>query len=315
MRRDDAILVTGGIGFLGRHVVDAVETVGMRPLVLGLEAAQDCDQSIQVDLSQEVPDLSSVNLKAVFHVAGLAHLVPRDQTQSDRFFEVNVGGTENLLLGLERSAEMPDALVLVSTVAVYGVERGELLGEETPRNANDPYGLSKRQQEDLVLEWGERLGVRIGIVRLPLVAGRGAPGNLGAMVRALKAGRYPGIGAGDARRSMVLAGDVAGVLLKIADVGGIFHLTDGFHPSFRELEDALCQALGRKPPRRIPLNVAHFMAWGGDSIQMITGRPMPFTSRRLEKMTSNLTFSDDKARKILEWSPRAVVDLAEEIVA
>lgn len=309
------VLVTGGLGFLGRHVVTAVREAGGTPVVLDVAGAGKGASTIQADLVEGVPNLASISPKMVFHLAGLAHIVPRDQAQSDRFFEVNVRGTENLLKGLEGCSELPEALVLVSTVAVYGVDQAVLLTEESPRAATDPYGMSKRQQEDLILEWGERRGVRIGVVRLPLVAGRGAPGNLGAMVWALRAGRYPGIGPGGARRSMVLADDVARALGKVAEIGGVYHLTDGCHPSFRELEDALCGAMGRRPPLRIPMAVAQVLAWGGDAMQTLPGRSMPFSTRALEKMTSTLTFSDAKARKTFGWSPGAVVDAAGEIVA
>lgn len=309
------ILITGGLGFLGRQVVTAIRESGGTPVVLDVAGDGKGENTIQLDLAVGVLNLASMSPIAVFHLAGLAHVVPRDPAQSARFFEVNVRGTENLLQGLEACAELPEALVLVSTVAVYGVDRGELLTEETPREATDPYGMSKRQQEDLVLEWGEQRGVRVGVVRLPLVAGRGAPGNLGAMVRALRTGRYPGIGPGDARRSMVLASDVALGLPKVAEIGGVYHLTDGCHPSFRELEDALCGALGRNTPRRIPMAVARMMAWGGDAMQSLSGRSMPFSTRTLEKMTSTLTFSDAKARLAFGWLPGAVVEAAREIVA
>jgi nucleoside-diphosphate-sugar epimerase len=204
--------------------------------------------------------------------------------------------------------------VFVSTVAVYGLECGSGLDEGTPRRATDPYGESKKTAEDLILEWGEKNGVTVGIVRLPLAAGAGAPGNLGAMVAALRNGRYLGVGGGDARRSIVLARDVARILPCVAEVGGVYHLTDGHHPSFRELEDALCEALGRPSPKRLPLPVARAAALAGDVAGGI-GLKAPFSSRAMRKMTSTLTFSDEKARTALNWQPARVVDAAAELVA
>jgi len=267
-----------------------------------------------VDLAREVPDFSSQKIAGVLHLAGRAHRSPRSQEEAQEFFRVNADGTRNLLLGLDRSREAPENLVFVSTVAVYGVTGGEGLDEDTPRRATDPYGESKRRAEDLVAEWGRRRGVRIGIVRLPLVAGARAPGNLGAMIRAMGKGYYFGVGDGNARRSMVLARDVAEALFKVAAVGGVFHLTDGRHPSFRELEDGLSHELGRRPPLRIPIGCARAMAVAGDVLGGVLRRQMPFSSRRLAKMTSTLTFSDRRARDTFGWAPKPVLSNLSELV-
>jgi len=313
MNEISPVLVTGGAGFLGGFVLDALRESGDKPIVLDHPGTAGDEEVLRTDLVEGPPDLGGLRPRAVMHLAGLAHVVPRGEGTGSRFYEVNVGGTKNLLLGLEQAGALPEALVFVSTVAVYGVEGGEALDEDAPRKAVDPYGESKRQAEDLLVEWGERKGVRIGIVRLPLVAGRGAPGNLGAMVSALRRGRYLGIGRGDARRSMVLAADVARTLPKVAASGGIFHLTDGHHPSFVELEDALCRALGRTPPRRLPLAAARVLAAAGDAAGTV-GLGAPFSSRTLKKMTSTLTFSDERARRELGWRPSRVIDAAETLV-
>ena len=313
MNENSPVLVTGGAGFLGGFVADALRESGEEPIILDRGGVAEDEKFLRANLVEGPPDLGGLRPRIVMHLAGLAHGVPRGEAAGRRFYEVNVGGTKNLLLGLEQAGELPGALVFVSTVAVYGVEEGEALDEDTPRKAVDPYGESKRQAEDLLVEWGERVGVRIGIVRLPLVAGRGAPGNLGAMVSALRRGRYLGIGRGDARRSMVLAADVARMLLKVAARGGVFHLTDGHHPSFRELEDSLCRALERTPPRRLPLAAARVLAVAGDAAGNL-GLGSPFSSRTLKKMTSTLTFSDERARRELGWRPSRVVDAAEMLV-
>ena len=252
--------------------------------------------------------------EVVYHLAGLAHRVPRSKLEEERFYRVNVQGTQNLLAGLEESGQLPRSLVLISTVAVYGRESGTDLDESTPRGAVEPYGESKRQAEDLVLQWGERHGVRTGIVRLPLVAGRNPPGNLGAMLRALRQGRYLGVGDGNARRRLVLADDVVSALPRLAERGGVYHLTDGYHPSFAELETALCRALGRGSPRRVPMAVARLAGRLGDALNLIARGRSPISSPRVRKMTSTLTFPDETARRELNWAPSRVLDQPEAIV-
>lgn len=304
-------IVTGGLGFLGRHVVEALATEGWEACVVDCRAGADV---VETDLAREIPTLPPGHWDVVFHLAGLAHRVPRSDEAGLAFFDVNQRGTVHLLEGLERAGLGVGAVVLVSTVAVYGRESGELLDEDTPRLAQDPYGASKREAEDAVTEWCARRGLPAGIVRLPLVAGPIPPGNLGAMVRALRRGRYLGIGDGSARRSMVLASDVAGALPRVAEKGGVYHLTDGQHPSFRELERALCGAMGRAEPRRIPHRLAAAGGRLGDAVGAVLRRDVPLNSRVVSKMTSTLTFSDTRARRELGWSPQPVTSAAAQIV-
>lgn len=302
-------LVTGACGFLGRIVSSELESRGNevdrldRSNTPGIRGA---------DLVAGPPDLARTGYDSVFHLAGKAHVVPRTSDERQQFFDVNVRGTTNLLAALDRLGQVPRSFVLVSTVAVYGRDVGEGLSEDTSRDATDPYGLSKRQAEDLVLDWGQKNGVIIGVVRLPLVAGPGAPGNLGAMIHAIRRGRYAGIGDGSARRSIVSAGDAAAVLPTVADIGGIYHLTDGEHPSFAEIEAAIARALNRPMPRRVPLSVARVGAAVGDAIVRMMGKQFPLTSRSLGKMTSTLTFDDTRARAQLDWAPNPVLDSAQE---
>ncbi|WP_063815897.1 NAD-dependent epimerase/dehydratase family protein [Sorangium cellulosum] len=315
-------LVTGGTGFVGARVVEALLRRGDRVTVLGRKPAGAAGAGegaapafVRGDLESTALDLGGEPYQVVYHVAGLAHVVPRTDADRRRFHDVNVKGTERLLEALGRDRQLPEAFVLVSTVAVYGADEGRSLDEDTPRRAADPYGVSKREAEDVVLAWGRERGVRTAIARLPLVAGGGAPGNLGAMVRALRRKRYLGVGDGAAQRSMVMARDVAEILPKMAETGGTYNLTDGHHPTFAELEAVLAGALRQPVPLRLPMWLADLGATVGDRLQQLLGRPIPLNHRTLGKMTSTLTFDDRRAREALGWRPSRVVDCAAELVA
>lgn len=292
-------LITGGTGFIGRAAVSHMRALGWDVDVISTTAGPGV---LPANLADGPPPLPHRRYHAVFHIAGRAHVVSRTRADEKLFFSINTEGTKNLLAALERQEDLPDAFVLVSTVAVYGRVGGELLNEDTPREATDAYGLSKRRSEDAVLEWGESNRIRVGVVRLPLVTGAGAPGNLRAMIGAMRRRRYAGIGDGAARRSVVDVGDVVRALEKVAAAGGIYHLTDGYHPSFSEIEAAIAHALDRPLPHRIPVTVAKLAAVAGDVIERTGVRP-PLTTRTLEKMTTTLTFDDSRARKCLGWAP------------
>jgi nucleoside-diphosphate-sugar epimerase len=291
-------LLTGGSGFLGWYVREALSAKGRTTVELTRSA---------FDLEGDGTPSLDGSFDEIYHVAGLAHRVPRTDEERERFFRVNRDGTQRLLDAIDGCSRPPEAFVLVSTVAVYGVETGTGLDEATPRHAADPYGASKREAEDLVTGWCADRKIRCGIVRLPLVVGSGAPGNLLAMARAMQSGKYFGIGDGGARRSMVAASDVAAILPVVAERPGAYHLTDGRHPSFAEVEAAIARGLGIRNPMRIPFGIARTGARACDGLEAVLGRNLPFSSRVFTKMTSTLTFSDDRARKTLGWSPSAAV--------
>jgi nucleoside-diphosphate-sugar epimerase len=305
------VLVTGATGFLGRYVVRELTASG-RTVVTTSRHPEPPPNSIRWDLSEESPGKLPGAFDEVYHVAGLAHVVPGNARERERFFDINRDGTRRLLQALPTP---PRAFVLISTVAVYGRETGINLDETTAREATDAYGASKREAEDLVNDWCGKHDVTCGIVRLPLVTGLDPPGNLSVMLQAMSAGRYLGIGDGSARRSMVWAGDVAAILPVVARDGGTYHLTDGIHPSFAEIETALACLADRKLPRRLPLPVARVAGQLFDVSAMVLKRRLPFSSRALAKMTSTLTFSDAKARAALDWNPSPALEHFTEEVA
>jgi nucleoside-diphosphate-sugar epimerase len=307
-------LVTGGTGFVGRHLVDTLRSYGQRTTILTRQTIDDPDV-LCGNLTAADFTLNGNEFSTVFHLAGLAHTVPRNEKEAAMFFCVNSQGTGNLLRALEHSAKLPEAFVYVSSVNVYGCEAGEMIDEETPRTACDPYGASKREGEDKVLEWCARLGVRGGVVRIPVVVGKGVHGNLKAMVEALRRRRYFGVGSGSARRSMVLASDVARILPAIARLGGTYNLTDGYNPSFLELEDAICEVLSRRPPLRLPEGIASAGGRVGGLLNEALGISLPLTVGTVTKMTATLTFSDQRARHKLGWRPERVLDHVAQLVA
>ena len=154
-----------------------------------------------------------------------------------------------------------------------------------------------------MLKWCTENNVTCTILRLPLVVGLNPPGNLGAMIKGIRKGYYFNIARGSTKKSMVLASDVAKYLLKASEIGGIFNLTDGYHPSFFELSENISRQLGKSRLKNLPFWLAKVLARTGD----LFADKSPFNSDRLSKITSNLTFDDSKARKAFGWNPTSVL--------
>lgn len=296
-------LLTGATGFLGKEILKHLNTVSSVES-LGRTGRND----IVIDLSDSVPQLKKA-YTIVVHAAGKAHMVPRNSSDADDFFKVNFNGTLNLLKALENNNSLPKSFIYISSVAVYGCTQGVLFDENTPLNASDPYGRSKKMAEEAVLEWGNHRNVRIGILRLPLVAGPNPPGNLKRMLRAQCNGYYFQIGNGEAKRSMVSATDVANIIPHLAEKGGVYNLTDQYHPSFAELGVLFAKKLNLRTPHRMNPGIAKWMAKPCDILSKISGKYIPFGSYTLGKMTSTLTFSDKKAQMAIDWKPQKVLAL------
>ena len=286
------ILLTGSNGFLGKYIQS--ELVSQKIEFIGVGRSTEND--VVCDLSNEVPLFAeSLNYDMVVHNAGKAHLVPQNEAEGKVFYDVNVGGTEKLLEGLMSLKNKPKCFVFVSTVAVYGLEVGENINETHSLNGNSPYAKSKIEAEKLVQDWCLDNGVNCVILRLPLVVGENAPGNLGAMERAIKKGYYFRLGSGNARRSMVNAVDVAKLIPGLLNKNGIYNITDGLHRSFAEMDTFLAKKHG-KTVKKIPDWMGKLIAKLGDFVP-----GFPLNSYRLGKLEQSLTFNDDKARQELDW--------------
>jgi nucleoside-diphosphate-sugar epimerase len=284
------VLITGTSGFLGTIIKNELS----KNEVFDLNRFSGF---YQVDLCKNIPRLDK-QFDLVIHVAGLAHSVPKTKEQIEQFYKVNVSGTLNLLNGLDRSY-LPKMFVYISSVAVYGETNAELINEESALNAIDPYGKSKIDAEELLLNWCETNNIVCTILRLPLLVGTNPPGNLGAMINAIKKGYYFNVGGGKARKSMVLADDVASFIPIIAPIGGIYNLTDGEHPTFFSLSTAIAK-------KKIP-NLPLFLAKIAGTIGDLLGNKAPLNSIKIKKITSHLTFDDSKVRK-KGWNPQSVVE-------
>lgn len=292
----EKLLFTGGTGFFGKNVM---------PILSKQYVVTTCgithDDMIKANLAKDVPVLPE-KYDVVLHACGKAHVVPKTEAEKQAFYDVNYQGTINLCKALE-NAGVPKSLVFISTVAVYGCEFGDLITEEHPLEGDTPYAESKIMAEKYLMEWCEKNKVTLGILRPSLLAGKNAPGNLGAMVNGVKKGFYLNIAGGKVKKSVLMAEDIANLLPLLVEIGGIYNVCDTYQPTFGELSASVAKQLGKHKPISIP----YWMAWCMAKVGDLLGSKAPINSYKLEKMTKSLTFSNVKARKELGWEPLDVL--------
>ncbi len=303
----EKVLITGAKGFLGKILSDELVSAGYELFTIGRQNGN----ALQVDLSKgeiELPHIDDVSM--VVHAAGKAHSVPRTKAEENEFFDVNFEGTKKLCDALINAGIKPGGFIFISTVAVYGLDEGELINEDHPLLGETPYAKSKILAEEWLQNWADSNGIKLAILRLPLVVGPNPPGNLGAMIKGIRNGKYFSIGNANAKKSMIWAADIAKILPIVAAKGGIFNLTDGYDPTFAELETGVARALNAKKVRKLPYFAAKLLALAGD----IVGKKAPINSNRLKKITSTLTFDTGRAIKTLNWKPTMVLNKLSEMI-
>ena len=277
------IFIVGGSGFLGRNLLSKLNEDNFNFVAPS-----------RFELFSLLSRHERINL--FIHSVGKAHSTKKTKDEAQAYFEVNFELTKKITETIDEYQIELDTFVFISTVAVYGLDEGFDVREDTPLIGNSPYAQSKKMAEEHLQLWAKEVGVNLVILRLPLIFGENAPGNLGAMERAVKGRYYFQIANGQAKRSMVHVKQLAQFLPTLIGKSGIYNLTDGIHSSYRDVAQHLAEKYNRKIIN-IPLLPLKIIALFGGIIPNF-----PLTSYRLSKLSHSLTFSDQKARRELGWN-------------
>lgn len=294
-----SLLLTGASGFLGSNILPLLKRDFDSVTTLGRSHTND----VRADLAVSEPELTRP-CDIVLHAAGKTPSGRRNDARE--FFDINVSGTRNLCRALEKGG-VPRAFVFISTVAVYGVRKGSEIDETHSLDGSSPYALSKIEAERFLTQWCATHDVILTILRPALIMGDNPGGTLSAMIEGIRTRRYLNVSGGRARKSMVLASDIARLVPVVANRGGIYNLCDSRHPSYAELSALIAGTLGRNKPRSFPAALLKPAALMGDLTEKLTGLRLPVNSQLLHKLTDTLTFSNKKLIDDLGFQPSDVL--------
>jgi UDP-glucose 4-epimerase len=248
-------IVTGGAGFIGSHVAQALVARGDEVHVLdNLSSGRPENVPAGAELHEaDVRDpaavFDAVRPELVFHLAAQASVsVSVKEPEFDA--QVNVLGTVAVL----ESARKHGAQVVFSSTggAIYG-ECDTPADETWERRPLSPYGTSKLAGEEYLASWNRLHGTRHVALRYGNVYGprqdpHGEAGVVAIFLRAVADGRRPTIfGDGSQERDYVYAGDVARATLAATKLdGGVINIATGTPTSVLQLVDAMRRATGRE---------------------------------------------------------------------
>lgn len=257
------ILVTGCLGFVGRHLAAELAAAGHSVFGFDARAAEpatpfpvDCgDLCEPADLQRAVRRFEP---EAAVHLAGMAS-VPHCTREPERAFRVNVLGTLNLLAAIGTAAPGGRVLV-VSTAHVYGEGTNGWLDEDAPTRPDSVYALTKLYAEQAALQKGRHGGLAVLAARPVNHIGPGqAPhfvlSAFAAQLAAMSLGRAEPrmrVGNLDSERDFLDVRDVVRgyrLLLERGAGGEIYHLAGGGSLPIRAALDRLCAISGQTPER------------------------------------------------------------------
>ncbi|WP_430391369.1 UDP-glucose 4-epimerase GalE [Dyella sp. 20L07] len=178
------ILVCGGAGYIGSHMVRLLLGQGHEVVVLD-NLSTGHREAVPHGLLEIADLLDPSSLKAVFtkhQFDGVIHfcarsLVGESVMQPYAYYENNVGGTLNLLQAMHDAGVK--RLVFSSTAAVFGDLEAELIDETQPTQPINPYGASKLMVERILADAAKAYGLRSTALRYFNAAGADPSGGIG----------------------------------------------------------------------------------------------------------------------------------------
>ena len=249
-------IVTGGAGFIGSHVADALLAEGFEVHVvddLSSGAAERVPSGAElaeldiVDQARLREVFDRVKPEAVYHLAAQASVVASVEDPG-RDCDVNVRGTLNVL---EAAGAHGAPVVFTST-------GGALYGDEAPRPTPEdripaplsPYGASKWAAEAYVRTWALSAGIphtvaRLGNVYGPRQSPHGEAGVVAIFTGHLNEGRRPKLyGHGTPTRDYIYVADVVAALRAATGTPGVYNIATGVETDVISIWDGLSETAG-----------------------------------------------------------------------
>lgn len=260
-------LVTGGAGFIGSHLVDALLGQGRTvrafdSFVVGRRGnlkQHEGNPRLEV-IEGDVADQQAVTAAAkgverIFHLAARADIVPSIQ-EPEAYFRSNVDGTFCMLEAARREAVK--RFVYVASSSCYGIPASYPTPETAPADPRYPYALTKYLGEQLVMHWAQVYRMPAVSVRFFNVYGPRArtSGTYGAvfgvfLAQLLASQPLTIVGNGEQTRDFTFVSDVVDALITVAEsdkIGEIYNVGSGRPVSVNEL----VRLLGSPPSVHIP---------------------------------------------------------------
>jgi nucleoside-diphosphate-sugar epimerase len=307
------ILVTGATGFIGRHLLPVLHQQGWQttaavrddfrqPLSIPIKAIQVGEIDDMTDWQEAL-----LGIDTVIHLAGRSHILHETISNPEAaFIKVNTKGTINLVKQSLKAGV--NHFIFVSSIHAMAAESDDILNENSPCHPDSPYGGSKLQAEQALINLAKDSNMTWTILRPTLVYGPGNRANMERLMKLIKRGLPLPFGAIKNRRSFVFVGNLVAAIITCLDhpnaANQIFLISDNQAVSTPQLIRLIAQQI-QQPCQLLPVptTLLRFLGYLGDRVESITGKNLPFNSYNIDRLLGSLAVDSSYIQKTLDWQP------------
>ena len=303
------ILLTGANGFIGSNFAQYCYKKSKK-IVLAL---RNNNKSKNLNSFHKIINVGEINsntnwisalenINCIIHCAAVTNLMNKKDKHD--YCSVNIEGTKHLA---EQAAKAGvKRLIFLCSVKVNGESTGKSNGtkvftyNDIP-NPQDNYAISKFEAEQALWKVASKTGLEVVVVRLPLVYGHSAKGNLDRLIKLIYSKIPLPLGGIKNKRSLIGINNLIDVLIRCAEhpdiAGQTFLVSDGEDLSTPELIRLLASTMGQPVKLfTVPTFVLKFLGF-------IIGK-----QSEINRLTGSLVVDNSYAREILNWTPLVSVE-------
>lgn len=308
------ILVTGGTGFIGSHLVDTLIARGERVRALvrktsNVSHLKEIGTELVIgDLRKpEFLDQAIKGCDKIFHIAAAPDSAPEKVAHSTNYL-----GTKNMLAAALK--QKVQRFVHCSSVCVLGFSDMSPLDENRPYapSSCSPYSITKCEAEKTALDYYKK-GLPVTVVRPAQVYGPRSVGTMGLAFEWIQRGFFPLIDGGKALLQPVYVQDIVDAMILAAEtdkaLGQVYNIAGEEIISFKHFFQIIADALGVDPPKRkISRRVMWIFGYLLELKSRIFGGKVIFTRYRVQCATRNMIYDISKAREELDFNPKVGIE-------
>jgi nucleoside-diphosphate-sugar epimerase len=311
--------ITGATGMVGSHLTRRLLDEGwrVRALVRGTSDRALLKSwgvgLVEGDVGDPAPAFQAHlgDADYVFHCAAMVS----DWAPLEDMMRINVEGTRNLAEAAAASGRLR-RFVYLSSMVVFGMYPQRGFDESAPLICTgDHYNLTKIRAEELVQQYVRQRGLAAAIVRPPYMYGPRDRQFLPRVLASLANGEFRFVGSGRQPFSLLYVGNLVEALYLAATKpeakGEVFLITDGEAITRERMMEIICEESGYPmPTRHVPWWLVRMLCPVMEGLYSLrrTGEPPLVNKFRLKFMATPLTYSIEKARRVLGYRPQVTTE-------